>query len=220
MFLPYQEVLVWALVISFILSVVYRIFTDPKKMRQIKEDMKFYRDKSNKARKSKDTKKMGEYSSEMLKLSQKQMKSTMKPMFVSMAIILLILGYVNSAYSGVLVELEGDDTSGTGTFAYRDYEYPLMAERYGDVIEVKVDTDNNGNFGDETPYVAGDLVYLEDTHWAVSPGEDLKTVKMDLAVKLPFTMPILGWTYLNWLFWYVLCTLPATFLFRKALGVE
>ncbi|MCK5023137.1 MAG: DUF106 domain-containing protein [Candidatus Aenigmarchaeota archaeon] len=227
MLLPYQEVLIWGLIISFVLSVVYRIFTNPKEMKQIKKDMKFYKEKSKEAQKKKDIKKVNEYNSDMMKLSQKQMSKTMKPMFISMAVVLLLLGYINNTYNGVLVELDQDDATMYGTFAYMGFSHDLKAEKVDDVVTVTVDTNDNNDFSDEESYVNGDIASIEDSYWIVIPGEAADengvmkaNVKMDLAVKLPFVMPFVGWTSLNWLFWYVLCTLPATFVFRRFLGVE
>lgn len=217
MLLPYQEIFVWAMVISFILSLIYRFFTNPKEIRQIKKDMQFYRDKSKEAQKKKETKKANEYMSEMMKLSQKQMKLTMKPMFISMAVVLLLLGYIGSAYGGIAVEL-GED--GTGEFTYGGESYALASEEAGDTVSVTVDTDGDGDLSDETPHASGQVVKIGDNYWSVTASQDAEPVTMEFAVVLPFTMPILGWTWLNWLFWYVLCTLPATLLFRRFLGVE
>ena len=125
-------------------------------------------------------------------------------------------------YSGVLVEMEHEDGDpvGFGTFAHGDFSHQIKLEKAGEDITVMIDTNGNGDFSDETKYSSGDLAYIGDTHWSVVPAEDMASIRMDLAVKLPFTMPFLGWTSLNWLFWYILATLPATWLFRKFLGVE
>jgi uncharacterized membrane protein (DUF106 family) len=45
------------------------------------------------------------------------------------------------------------------------------------------------------------------------------TTFAELAVTLPFAIPFLGPT-LNWFWWYLIITVPATMVFRKALGVE
>jgi uncharacterized membrane protein (DUF106 family) len=41
----------------------------------------------------------------------------------------------------------------------------------------------------------------------------------EVVVALPFTMPFLG-SSVGWFWWYIIITLPATFFFRKMLGVE
>lgn len=221
MFLPYQEIFLWALLISFIISVIYRVFTKPDEIRQLKKDMKFYRDKSKEAQKSKDTKKMGEYSNEMLKLSQKQMKHNMKPMFITMGIVLLLLGFVNTAYSGVVVETSPiDEVTSLGYFSYAGFNHSLKSEKLnGDDIRVIIDTNDNNDFSDENVYLRDELAYIENIHWSISP-QDMNRTTMSIITKLPFTVPLLNWGYLNWLWWYILVTLPFTWIFRKFLGVE
>jgi len=221
MFFPYQEILLWALGLSLAISVIYRVFTNPEEIRKLKEDMKFYREKSKEAQKNKDMKKANEYMSEMMKLSQKQMKLNMKPMFITMGVVLLILSSMGHTYGGVTVETTpAGDKVGMGYFSYSDFNYSLKTEKTGDgEIKVWIDLNGNGEFSDEEGYAKGDMFRAGGAYWVVHP-ESINRTWMDLAVKLPFTLPLLGWTYLNWLGWYILITLPATWIFRRMLGVE
>ena len=61
MTLPHVDIFVWAMVLSFIITLSYRFLTKPEEMRKIKEEMKFYKEKSNEARKNKNMKKSEEY---------------------------------------------------------------------------------------------------------------------------------------------------------------
>lgn len=221
MFLPYQEIFIWALIISFIISVIYRVFTKPGEIRQLKKDMKFYRKKSKEAQKNKDTKKANEYMSEMMKLSQKQMKHNMKPMFITMGIVLVLLGFINNTYSGVVVETTRiDEVTSLGYFSYAGFNHSLISEKLNETdIRVVIDTNDNNDFSDEKGYLRDEIAYIENTQWSVSP-QDMNRTTMNIIMKLPFTIPILNWEYLNWLGWYILVTLPFTWIFRKFLGVE
>jgi uncharacterized membrane protein (DUF106 family) len=221
MFLPYNEIFLWALLISLIISVIYRVFTKPGEIRQLKKDMKFYREKSKEAQKSKDMKKMNEYSSEMLKLSQKQMKHNMKPMFITMGIILILLSFINSAYSGVVVETKQiDERTSLGHFSYAGFNHSIRAEKLNETdIRVVIDTNDNGDFSDEEGYLKDEVAYIENIHWGVQP-QDTNHTSMGILIELPFTFPVLGWKHLNWLWWYILVTLPFTWIFRRFLGVE
>lgn len=221
MFLPYQEIFIWALIISFIISVIYRVFTKPGEIRQLKKDMKFYREKSKEAQKNKDTKKANEYMSEMMKLSQKQMKHNMKPMFITMGIVLVLLGFINNTYSGVVVETTRiDEVTSLGYFSYAGFNHSLRSEKLNETdIRVAIDTNDNNDFYDEKGYLRDEIAYIENTQWSVSP-QDMNRTTMNIITKLPFTIPILNWEYLNWLGWYILVTLPFTWIFRKFLGVE
>lgn len=210
MFLPHQDIFIWAIVLSFIITVVYRVFTKPGEIRKIKEEMKFYREKANEAQKRKDTKKSQEYLSEMMKASQKQFKMNMKPMFISMIVVIFLLGFVHQTYSGVVAET---NPNGIGYFSFMDFNHTLRIENE----KVTIDTNGNGDFSDETSYSEGEIAEIEKTYWQVFPEEE-KT-SMYLLIRMPFPLPFMGY-YLNWLMWYILCTLPATWIFRKSLGVE
>lgn len=220
-FLPYQDIFLWALALSFILSLVYRLFTKPHEMRQIKEDMKLYREKSKEAQKNKDLKKANEHMNEMMKLSQKQMRHTMKPMFITLGIVLLLLGYVNTAYSGVAVETTPvDQKTSIGHFSYDGFNHSIKVEKANENdIKVIIDSNDDNDFSDDTIYSKGDIAKVDNINWVVSP-ENVNRTSMQIAIKTPFKVPVFGWTYLTWILWYILISLPATWIFRKALGVE
>jgi len=218
MILPYQYIFIWSLVLSFIVSVVYRIFTKPHEIRQIKKDMKFYREKSKEAQKQKDLKKANEYMSEMMKLSQKQMRQTMKPMFITLGIVLILISFINQTYSGVIVNMQpADEKTSIGHFSYEGFNHSIKADKLNDSeIKVMIDVNDNGNF---VAYSKGDIARIGGASWAVTP-EGMNVTVMQVAVVTPFAVPIAGWTYLNWLLWYILLSVPFTWIFRKMMGVE
>ena len=47
----------------------------------------------------------------------------------------------------------------------------------------------------------------------------INTTYAEMLVTLPFALPFLG-LQLNWFWWYLIITMPATMIFRKGLGVE
>ena len=99
----YQELFLITIVLSFIMSVMSRLLTDQNKIRKIKEDMKFYREKAGKAQKSGDLKKANEYTSQMMKASQGQFKENMKPMLLSFVIFIAALGWFRVEYASLEV---------------------------------------------------------------------------------------------------------------------
>jgi uncharacterized membrane protein (DUF106 family) len=217
---PYQDIFLWSMLLSFLISLIYRLFTKPGEIRQLKKDMKFYREKSNEARKQKDMKKANEYMSETMKLSQKQMRHTMKPMFITLGLVFIILGFVNQNYSGVVVETQAvDEKTSIGQFAYAGFNHSLKAEKIDDAIKIMIDSNDNGDFSDETSYSKGELFTVGNSDWVAEPLS-MNQTRMDIAVRMPFMVPFFGVDYLGWLFWYILVSLPATWIFRKALGVE
>ena len=47
----------------------------------------------------------------------------------------------------------------------------------------------------------------------------LRAQYAELSIPLPFTIPFLG-SSIGWFWWYLIITLPSTFMFRKVLGVD
>jgi len=209
--LPHQDIFIWAMFLSLLITAVYRFLTNPEEMRKIKEEMKFYREKANEAQKRKDTKKAQEYLNEMMKASQKQFRKNMKPMMVSMIVVIFLLGFIHQNYSGVVIRT---DENGIGYFSFGGFNHSVLLEKE----KVRIDVDDDGDFSDEESFSKGDVVRVENIHWQVSPEGENK-VSMYLLIRMPFPLPFVGY-YLNWLLWYILCTLPATWLFRKFMGVE
>lgn len=145
----FQDIFIWSLLLSLGLSIIYRILTKPAEIRRIKEDVKVHREKMKALQKEGKQEDVNKALSEMMKLQQKQMKASMKPMIVSLLIFFVVLGVMREAFSTA-------------------------------------------------------------------------------AIQLPFTLPLISYSFpfvflrdsIGWLWWYVLITIPFTFMFRKLLGVE
>lgn len=142
-------VFVWSLLLSLVLSFIYRFLTKPSKIRNLKKDMKFYREKMSESQKSGNKEESDKYLKESMRLNQEHLKENMKPMIFSMILFIIVLGWLGGTYA-------------------------------------------------------------------------------ELTVPLPITLPVTGWEFpfigmtmqYNWFWWYLVITVPFTFVFRKLLGVE
>ena len=103
--LPFQEVLIVSVILSLVMSILYRVLVNPEDIRKIKREMEFYKEKANKAQKSGDKAEMNKCTNEMLKMSSKQMGKTMKPMFASMIIFFVVLSWLAGTYGEMMVSL-------------------------------------------------------------------------------------------------------------------
>ncbi len=99
------EVTLVSLALAFMLSLLYRFLTKPEEMRRIRKEMDFYRRKSSEAQKAGNPDKASEYMKEMMKASQQQFRQNMKPMLASMLVFFIVLGWMNTAFAQVLVQL-------------------------------------------------------------------------------------------------------------------
>lgn len=101
----YQELLIISLVLSLVMVIITKLLTNQDVIRGAKREMKFYQDKIKKAQKDGDKAAVSKLSSDMLKASSKQMKQSMKPMFASLIIFVIALGWLTGAYGELLIQL-------------------------------------------------------------------------------------------------------------------
>ena len=99
------EVLMWSTGLSAVTVTITKFLTNQKEIKKIKNEMNFFKEKMDHAKKSGDTAKTEQYMNDMLKASNKQLKQTIKPLFVSMFIFIIALQFLGSAYADLVVIL-------------------------------------------------------------------------------------------------------------------
>lgn len=194
------EVILIASGLALALVVITRVLTDPKKIKEIKDEIAFYKKKISQAQKEGNQKEVKRYTSMMISTSKKQFKSSMKSMMVSMVVVLVAFYFLGTSYHAVDPGLQEGNK---GTFSFRGIEEP---------VELKNDS-----------YIFGNQEYPNDAIFqkgGVNWKFDLnsKTFIM-LIAEAPFNIPFLG-KYLTWFWLYIIITLPVTLISRKILGVE
>ena len=58
---PFIQITLLSIGLSLFITIVYRLLTKPDEVRKMKDDMKFYKEKMNEAKKAGDKAKMNEY---------------------------------------------------------------------------------------------------------------------------------------------------------------
>jgi len=96
--------LIYTVLLSLVISVLYKLLTDQNAMKNIKEEMNQLKKKADEAKKDGDMAKMNKYTGEMLKVSSQQFKHTMKPMFVSMFVFIIAVGWFGAIFANLVVE--------------------------------------------------------------------------------------------------------------------
>ncbi len=227
---PFLGITLVSIALSLMISVIYRVLTNPDEVRKAKTDMKFYKEKMSQAQKEGDKQKANDYASEMLKASQTQMRHTMKPMMATMLIFILLLGWLNSNYGGVSADLGADPDA---TFDYAGSDHGIYYEKLDSDgqsgIKAGVDFDDDGEFSQDELFSQDDVFEYGGAYWRAAPAmegmlffasEKENAVHFEMFVaRMPFALPFIG-SYLSWFWWYIFISLPATMLFRKLLGVE
>ncbi len=223
---PFLVITLLSLGLSLGITIIYRVLTKPDEIRKMKDDMKFYKEKMNEAKKEGDKAKMNDYASEMLKASQKQFRMSMKPMMVTMLIFFLLLGWLHNNFGGVTADLTDNPEA---KFAYADIEHELYYEGTADSFVAGVDLNDDGAFSDEETFSKGDMFTYNGALWKVGPAMEGfflfqtpkdNSVQFDMFIaEMPFTLPFIG-SHLSWFWWYLFLSLPSTFILRKIMGVE
>jgi uncharacterized membrane protein (DUF106 family) len=207
----YQEVLIWSLILSLIMVILQKYLTNQNEIRNLKNDMKRYQDRINKATKSGDRKEANKLTSEMMKLSGKQFHQNMKPMMVSMIIFLGALWMFGGFYGGFTAEVQ--DSS--GVFVPADVQFTVSNPDDGYLLSIDLDVEGTFGEGDRIDYSGS----IYEVHFMEGP-EGLQSVRFDeLMVRLPFGMPFFG-THLTWFWWYFVIVIPTNFGFRKIMDVQ
>jgi uncharacterized membrane protein (DUF106 family) len=95
----------WSVGLSSVMTILSKILTNQKDLKKIKNEMAFFKEKMEKARKSGETAKAEQFMNDMLKSSNKQLKQTMKPLFASMIIFFTAFQFLGATYADVVIAL-------------------------------------------------------------------------------------------------------------------
>jgi len=98
------EELLLVSVILFITSLIYKFMINKNEIREVKEKQREKQEKIKELQKT-NPKEANQVMNEMLKLSQKQMKMTLKPMMVSLLLFLVVLPFLPNLFPGVVANL-------------------------------------------------------------------------------------------------------------------
>ncbi len=223
---PFMIITLLSVGLSLTITIIYRVLTKPEEVRKMKDDMKFYKDKMNQAKKEGDNAKMNEYASEMLKASQTQFRMSMKPMIVTMMLFFMLLGWLNGNFGGVTASFAGDTE---GRFVYQEENHTMTYDNRTDGFTVGVDFNDDGAFSDGETFENGEIFEHKGALWRpmntmegflIFQKENPESVHFDMFIaEMPFELPFIG-SYLTWFWWYIFISLPATFILRKLMGVE
>ena len=102
---PIVEVLLFSIGLSLLMIILTRILTNQKEIKHIRNEMNFFKEKMNKAKKAGDLAKAEQFMNDMLKSSNKQLKHTMKPLLVSMIVFITAFQFLGAVYSELVVIL-------------------------------------------------------------------------------------------------------------------
>ena len=99
----YMEVLAISVFMAFATVMVSKFASNQRAIKNLKLEMKSLNEKVKKAQKAGDTKEMNRFSSELMKLSGKQMHMNMKPMMISLMLFMAVFWFFGAYYAELTV---------------------------------------------------------------------------------------------------------------------
>lgn len=103
--LPYQEVCIYSITTTIIITLLYRVLVDQKEMKKLKHELNYYQKRMKQAQKTGKKEDVQKFLCEMTKLQKKQFALNIRPMMISMFIFVLLFLWIASNYSNLSVKL-------------------------------------------------------------------------------------------------------------------
>lgn len=94
-------ILLLSIVLSLIVTLIYKYATDQVVMKDLKEQLKKYQEQMKAAKD--DMQKLSEIQKKSMEVNMKYMKQSFKPMIITMIPFLLIFWWLKKLYTGVVV---------------------------------------------------------------------------------------------------------------------
>src|SRR3989338_2363819 len=201
-FPPSIAVVIFSVFIGIIINFFYKVLVNQNEVRQVKARVKEVQKQSSDARKAGDTKRSSELMSEAMKENSKMMRFTMKPMVVSMVIVIIFLPLLSELYvdSSTAVPVNG-----VGILTADGKTYAL--ERTGEQLKIN-------DVVCDMPCVQN----LGDYNWKIAAeGDNIKFSR--IIVTLPVPIPYFGDNF-GWLGWYIISSIPIMIIIRKLMKID
>ncbi len=199
-FTPTLAVIIFAMITLFVINIFYKLLINQNEAKQAKQRTKDLNKELREAQKAKNTEKTNKLMSEMLAQNSKMMKFTMKPMMVSLIVVVLFLPSMSTFYGDKFVRLQNN----TGTIAIDSINYTVVRDG------------TNVNIND----LSCDMPCTQKIgkyNYKISDDNGKVKVAMIVAT-LPIALPVLGSTF-GWLGWYIICSIPLVVVIRKFMKI-
>ena len=194
-FPPVISVLIFSVVMTFIVNIFYRVMINQNEAKASKDRI------SEISRQMKEEQKKGnstnELFKEMMKENSRTMHMTLKPMMISLIIVIILLPAVSSFYGDKLA-----DSKGTVSINGRDYHVQADGS--------KISIENQECSAPCRLNISGmaQEISIENSKVKIAP----------IVASLPFSIPVAG-DNLGWLGWYFIVSIPAMILIRKLMKI-
>jgi len=197
---PALSVFIFSVIILIVINIFYKILINQNDAKNIKERSKEISAQMKEAQKAKDTDKSKKLMSELMQNNNKMMKLTMKPMIVSLIVVIVLLPSLSTFYGDKIITLQ--DNKGSVTLSGQEYTLEK--------------TNNDLTIGTISCSLPCTTEIGSHNYKVMPEGNGIKFA-MIVAV-LPVSLPFLG-NMFGWLGWYIICSMPLVIIIRKAMKI-
>ncbi len=198
---PALSVFIFAVIILVVINIFYKLLINQNEAKQLKQRTKDISKEMKEAQKSGDKEKSKQLMSQLLTENNKMMKMTMKPMIVSLIVVIILLPSLATFYGDKIVAIQ----DGKGSVTLNGAAYQI--EKSSDSL-IRV-----GGGDCQLPCTSE----LGGYNYKITPeGSSIKFAQV-VAV-LPVSLPLLG-SSLGWLGWYIIISIPLAIIVRKAMKI-
>jgi len=233
---PVLSILIMALVLSFLITIIYRVMTNQEEMKSMKEELKRHQKEMKELRN--DPKKMMEAQKKAMGINSKYMMKSMKPTLVTFIPIILIFGWMNShiAYEPVIPSAEFTSTvvfkeGSSGDISIivpesiellddsvKDVESSVSWRMQGDAGEYLIQYEYQDRTYDKELLISPDREYKVPVKRV--KDSNIRSIAIDHEKVRPFgSISILGWRP-GWIGAYIIFSLIFSMSLRKLMKIH
>lgn len=197
---PALSVLIFSIIILFVINIFYKILINQNDAKATKQRTKDISKQMKDAQKAGDTDKSKKLMGELLRENNKMMRMTMKPMIVSLVVVIILLPSLATFYGDKPVSL----TDGKGSVALNGVTYQVEK------------SDGTVKIGEASCSIPCTAEIAGDSYRVMTEGSNIKVAQ--IVAVTPFALPFFGNSF-GWLGWYIICSMPLVIIMRKAMKI-
>ena len=195
---PSLSVVIFSVIILIVINIFYKVLVNQDNAKQIKQRTKDINKEMKDAQKAGEKEKQKKLMSDLLTENNKMMKMTIKPMIISLIIVVILLPSLAMFYGDKKIDANQNNVTLDGS------NYQLEK------------TSNNVSVGNVTCSLPCKTPIGRYTYKITPEGNGIKIAL--IVATLPVSLPFLGDTF-GWLGWYIICSIPLVIIIKKSMKI-
>ncbi len=197
---PALAVFIFSIIILFVINIFYKILVNQNEAKATKERTKEISREMKEAQKSGDKDKSKRLMGELMSQNSKMMRMTMKPMIVSLIVVVILLPSLATFYGDKIVTI--NDGKGSVTLGGNAY----VVEKIDGTVKV----------GEASCSIPCTTEVAGSAYRVSLEGSNVKLAQ--IVAVTPFALPFFGSAF-GWLGWYIISSIPLVIIMRKFMKI-